>query len=107
MAVDPDITFKQDDTWPPIRAILSDTNGPIDLTGATVHFIMKGLTVTVQGTCAIDNAAAGSVSYAWATGDLAVADDYNAEWEITFSNGKIETIPNDGYKIVRVKADLN
>ena len=102
-----DLTVKQHDTWPPVRATLSDASGPIDLTGATqIKLILKGATVTITGNCTVVSAPAGTVSYTWAAGDTAVAGDYQGEFEITWPGGKVETVPNDSYLAVTIKADL-
>lgn len=103
----PDFSIKQHDTWPPLQATLTDQDGPINLTNATaVRLIMKGSTVTVTGGCTVVDPVNGVVSYAWAVGDLAVADNYQVEFEITWNTGTIETVPNDGYMNVSVVADL-
>jgi hypothetical protein len=95
----PDLTIKQHDTFPPLQATLSDENGPIDLTNANaVLFIMKGTkstgAVLVTGACTYIDRPNGVVQYAWATGDTAVPDTYDIEFQITWSSGGIQTIPN-------------
>ena len=104
---DPDLTLKQHDTYPPLRATLSASDGPIDLTTATqVKVILRTDAVILTGVCTIENAPLGVVRYDWAVGDLAVAGDYDGEFEITWNTGRIETVPNDDYILFRVKADL-
>lgn len=103
-------SLKQDDTWPAINATLSDANGPINLTTATtVKILLKptGGGTLIQGTCTIVNAAAGTVRYQWVTGDTVAAGTYNGEFEITWADGKIGTVPNEGYFTVEIIADLN
>src|ERR1700733_8450843 len=96
----PDLTIKQGDTWPPLAAILSDANGPIDLsTATTIEIWMKGISGTVvSGLCTPVDAAAGSIIYSWGPTDTAVPDTYNVEFEITWSGGGEETVPNDSYR---------
>jgi hypothetical protein len=107
----PDFYWKTFDTAPAFLCALSDANGPINLTGATVLFIMKlygssGSTkVASAGTVA--DALNGIVSYQPVTADTNTAADYSAEWEITYSSGKKQTFPDPGYLLVRVTADLN
>lgn len=104
-----DYTLKQHDTWPPIQATLRDAAGPINLTTATtVKLLLKTITgsVSVVGTCTVVNASGGVVSYSWIPADTATANSYNGEFEITWSDGKLTTVPNDSYFTVEVKADL-
>lgn len=109
-----DLTLKAHDTWPPVRFTLSDANGPVDLsTATTVKMILKGTAntgaVTITGTCVPDpdqTANKGKGSYTWATGDTDNPDTYNAEFEVTWGDGTIETFPNDGYKTVLIEEDL-
>ena len=101
-----DITFKQHDNWPPLDAVLSDADGPMNISGATVKLILVGKTVTITGNCSLVSETGGQVRYTWANGDLAVAGDYNGEFEITFPTGKIETVPNAGYFTLTIKEDL-
>lgn len=103
--------IKQHDTHPPLIATLKDATGTvIDLTTAsTVSLIAKTQTgaVSWSGDCAIDDAAGGIVSYSF-TGvtDTSTVNTYQAEFEITWSNGKITTIPTVGYFSIVVGADL-
>lgn len=105
-----DFTIKRGDNVPILEATLSDQDGPINLTGATVKLIMKGKGTasgtTISGTCVIVSAAAGTVSYSWLTGNTDVVGSYDLEFQITYSGGGIETVPNDGYKSVEIVADL-
>lgn len=75
------IRIKQGDLAPPIRAILSDANGPVDLSdvGVTVFFRMRpvrggGPTIDRPAVKAVDTT--GGVSYSWQAGDTDVANDY-------------------------------
>ncbi len=100
-------TIKQHDNFPDFVATVSDANGLIDLTDATsVKLILKSDAVVIDGIMAIDNAVGGGLSYEWAAGDTDVAGIYDGEIEITWSTGKIETVPNDSYFTVTIVADL-
>ena len=97
MAATPALTLKQDDTAPALQATLSDSNGPINLTNATsVKLVMKGnnTATVVVGTCTITNAAQGQVSYTFTAGNTATPDVYQVEFEITWSGGGEQTVPN-------------
>jgi hypothetical protein len=83
----------------------------IDLSsGVTgVKFIMRDPntgTAKVNAACTITTAASGIVTYEWIADDTDTAGTYNAEWQITYDNGKKLTVPNDTYETVVVKADL-
>lgn len=98
-----DFTIKRGDTLPSVVATLSDQNGAINLTSAaSVKFIAKSAAYTITGTCVITTPAYGVVTYNWGTSDTANAGDYQMEWEITWSAGVVETVPNDGYKTLTI-----
>lgn len=105
-----DMTIKQHDTAPALRATLFDTLGVINLSAATqVKVLFKEVTTgtpSFSGTCTIVNATGGQVSYAWSGGNTAVAGSFNGEFEITWSDSTIMTVPNDSYFTLDIKADL-
>lgn len=91
------LNFVQGDTGPDITAIIheeGDVDSPIDLTGASVRFQMRfpeGKTYKVNAAAVITDEAAGAVSYAWGANDLAQPGTYEAQWEIHFVGGKVQT----------------
>ena len=100
-------TIKRGDTSPAIRYALEPAT--VVLTGATVRFQMRArngavlmdvaaLVVTATGT--------PTVEYSWQAGDTATAGLYEAEFRVTYADGKIETFPNDGFILVRVNEDV-
>lgn len=102
-------TIKQNDTAPPLVATLTQGTPAvaINLVGATVKFIMKqGAGVAITGTCTLTDAANGIVTYSWISADTAVNGTYDVEFEITHASGKVQTVPNDGYKQVIIVDDL-
>jgi hypothetical protein len=107
----PDLIVKRFDTYPPLKATLTDSNGVIDLTSAsTVKLIMKSQTVSppalVTGYCTIlSPPSAGQVVYDWASMDLSVADTYQAEFEIAWSGGGIQTVPNAEAENIYIEVD--
>lgn len=105
-----DFNIKRGDTWPPIDAVLSDDDGPIDLTSATtVKIIFKtpgAGSTTFNGTCTITDALSGAVRYVWGPTDTATVNTYNVEYEITWTDSTKTTIPTIGYKTVEVLQDL-
>lgn len=108
-----DFTIKKDDTRPVIQRYLTQTvdgvTTPVSLVSvSTVKLIMStapGVNL-VTGVASIVTAASGAVAYKWATGDTATAGAYNAEWELAYSDGGYETVPNDGYFSIEIVADL-
>jgi hypothetical protein len=107
-----DRAIKQNDTWPPLEAVLMDQDGPIDLTTAqSVTLKMRGQKrvgpVTVSGLCLIATPkTSGGVIHEWLPADTAVADLYSAEFEILWGDGSIQTVPNSGYFYIDVQDDL-
>ena len=102
--------IKQNDSSPVIRAKLKGAGGAsLNLSTATVSFRMQrsaGDTV-IQGAAQIFDAAEGTVEYEWLSGDTSVAGFYLAEFEVTYSDGKVETFPNLGNIQVNITPELS
>lgn len=61
----------------------------------------------ITGNCTVPAPkSSGQVEYDWLTGDTQVSDTYNVEFEITWSGGGIETVPNAGYAQIVIQDDL-
>jgi hypothetical protein len=109
-----DYTIKQDDTRPMLVRYLKQTIDGVESgislsTASAVKFIMKRSTApnnSVTGTATIITVASGQVGYLWQTGDTSQAGLYNAEFEIKWSDGGYETVPNDSYFSIEIVADL-
>lgn len=107
----PALILKQYDTGPAVQATLTDSNGAINLSSATlVKFVMKGQTTatTVTGTCTIVNATTGQVSYTWGATDTQTPDTYAVEFSIHWANGTIQKVPNAAAAnpLIEIDADL-
>jgi hypothetical protein len=98
-----DVVMKRGDTRPVLVRQLNQTiNGevsPINLsTASSVTFLMRGrppLTTTLLGgACSIVSAANGTVSYTWTPADTATAGSYIGEFQITWTDGGVETVPS-------------
>lgn len=99
--------IKRGDTSPALLYTLAPDT--LDLTGATVRFHMA----TAAGTLLVDEPAVivtatvtPTVRYDWQAGDTATAGPMRAEFEVTYSGGAVETIPNDSFITVLISADL-
>jgi hypothetical protein len=112
VAADPTFYWKQHDTAPAIEGQLTDLdlNEPVDVTGATVTFIMKSVNGTipkVSASATIVDGPTGLVKYAPIAADTDTAGDYLAEWQVVFGDGSKRTFPNPGYRSVTITADLD
>jgi hypothetical protein len=109
----PEETFyiKQNDTASFITRDLKDAFGaPVNVTGAAVKFSMR---VKPAGTIKVDDedavivtAGTGRVRYEWTAANTNTADEYEAEFQVTYANGKIQTFPNDGHIPVVITDDI-
>ena len=100
--------IKQNDTSPALRYALIPT---VNLTGASVVFNMRprgSTTVKVsrQTATVVAPATSGIVEYSWAAADTDTMGDYEAEFEITYSDATVETFPNASYIAVKVTDDI-
>jgi hypothetical protein len=106
------ITFyiKQNDTVPSIRADLFSGNGdPIDLIDASVRFRMRktrGKTGLVDSNALVISETDGVVQYDWAAEDTAETGSCQAEFEVTYPDGTVETFPNNEYIHVQIIDDI-
>lgn len=118
MAYSETIKLVAGDTLPELTLTLKDSNtaaagqtldpddsttwAPIDVTGATVRLRIRevGKTeVTATLTCTITDAANGKVSTNFPQGTLTTAGTFEAEIEITFGSGGIQTV----YDLLKLK----
>lgn len=102
--------IKRNDTSPAIEAQLQDDTGAaINITGATVRFHMQSAAsgeVVVNEVASIVTPLTGVVRYDWAAEDTATAGQFAVEWQVTYSDGSIETFPNNGNAWVQITPDL-
>jgi hypothetical protein len=103
------IQLKRNDTKDTISYTMTYADGTaVNLTGATVRFVMgKGKTLITSATADIVSAATGKVEYTLKESDTLVAGNFNAEFEVTFSDGKIKTFPSDGYISLRIQPNVD
>lgn len=110
--MEPDYFLKKGDTEPAFFRELSDVDDSVvNLTGATARFLMRkrGESASVIDAEADIGAdpTLGIVSYSWAEGDTDEPGDYDAEFEVTFDGGGVQTFPNADYLHIRILGDLS
>lgn len=103
--------MKAGDTAPVVRAtLLDEDSAPVDLTGATVMFVMadntEPRTAVVEASATLTDAANGVVEYPWAVGDTAAPGSFVAEFEVTFADARVQSFPTVGYIDVTIVEDL-
>ncbi|WP_419955944.1 GDSL-type esterase/lipase family protein [Neobacillus niacini] len=103
------IQLKRNDTKDAISYKLTYADGStVNLTGATVRFVMGTSKLLISNAPAtIVNASTGEVEYTLTEDDTLYAGTFNAEFEVTFSNGKVKSFPNNGYILVNIQANVN
>lgn len=111
--------MKQNDTAPELVYDLVDNFGlpgetAMDLTNATsVTFKMRAEDASaasaplISRAMTIDDADGGRVVHTWVEGDTDTPGSYRVEFEILWSDGTIETVPNDGYMTLVIVDDLD
>lgn len=101
--------LKRGDTSPALRRTFTDKDGtPIDISGATVTFSMGGCGALIvdKQPCVVEGEQAGTVTYYWRPEDTATAGVHQAEFEVTYPGGAVETVPNVGFMVVSIAPDL-
>ncbi|MGJ8660459.1 MAG: BppU family phage baseplate upper protein [Bacteroidota bacterium] len=102
--------IKQNDTSPSLEATLSDANlVAVNLNSATVMLHMKAIggDVVLDEQMTITDAEGGVIQYDWQFGDTSTIGTYYVEFEVTYSDGSIETFPNTGSLPLVITRELN
>lgn len=101
--------MKQNDTSPSIKIECADGDDAIiPVTGASVNFFMRDAngTVKVNGAGDVVDGPNGIIKYDWVLTDTNTVGVFNAEFQVTFAGGEIETFPNKGYISVVIGDDI-
>jgi hypothetical protein len=102
--------IKQNDTSPALKATLKDgLDAAVDLTGASIRFHMRATGETnakVDASAVVEDADNGIVYYNWIPADTDSIGSYEAEFEVTFAGGEIETFPNNRFVEVEITDDI-
>lgn len=101
------VTVKRGDTAEVFTGTLTWGTVPVDLTGASVKFLLKKDAAKYSYAATITSPSAGTVSYAAASGMPSELGDYQQEWEVTFPGGLVQTFPKDDHNVLRIIPDLN
>lgn len=80
-------TFTQGDTAPPLTGTV---NADLTSTAVEVHLRKPGGVILTR-TVTVTNATGGAWSYTWVTGDLDTPGVWDAEVQVTFTGGAIQT----------------
>lgn len=88
--------------------ILNDDGSVVNLTGASVVFVMgkKNQLITNSPATVINNAT-GEVKYDLKDVDTLLAGTFLGEFRVTFDTGKAKTYPSNGYITVNITPNLN
>lgn len=99
--------IKRGDTSPAVRYLLMPSG--VNLVGSTVRFQMRhrggAMTLNAPALVAIPTGTP-TVGYDWQAEDTAEAGQFEAEFEVTYADGAVETFPNNGFLIVRIAEDV-
>ena len=94
-------TFTVGDTAPDLTGTLTADGAPVNLAGASlsVHIQRPGAGLVIIAPATVVDAAAGTWSYTWATGDL----DSTGTWEVavvvTYASGAIQTFGPETFTV--------
>jgi hypothetical protein len=103
------IHVKRGDAGSVLEQRLLRGTSPIDLSGASVRFVMSrepGQSPKVDAAAEVIDPGAGLVRYRWQAEDLDEPGRYLGEWEVTFVGGGVETYPSRGWLRIVVVPDL-
>jgi len=101
---------KQNDTSPAMLATLQDADGnAVNISAASVRFhmrVIRSRDTKVDQAADIVDGQLGQTRYDWSAEDTDTIGSYQAEFEVTYADGSIETFPNDGYIRVDIIDDI-
>lgn len=105
--------IKAGDVLPELNATLLDVDGlPLNLSVASSvtlrvrQVVLSGSPVKWAKPCTIAAPAAGKVSFAWAAGDTATPGTYEVEFLVTWADGGVQAVPNNGNAVIKILPTL-
>ena len=110
--------IKRNDTKPYLATTLQDSTGSaIDLTNtSSISFNLatndNAFTSVLSGACTITGSTAGQVEYRWESGTSTGIDTnrsglYLGEFEVTYADSSILTLPSDHSLVVKINEDYD
>lgn len=103
--------MRRNDTRPYFQVTLMVDGEAVDLTGATVMFHandssglsrINAAATIIQSSPTVDK---GVVEYRFVPANTAVSGTYDVEWEVTFSDGTVQTFPTNGLDRLLIRDD--
>lgn len=100
------VRVKQHDTKGIFIDVLTLNDIPVDLTGATVRFLMRKPGFAIDQAAEVTSPSGGGVRYQPIPADVREPGQYKQEWEVHFLDDRYLTFPNNSYHTVIIQADL-
>ena len=100
---------KRHDTIP-VTFTLTDDDGPVDLSGATVTICLKtGSTIKSSATCAVlaQSTNKGQVKWSPQASEVDTSGAYLVELQAVFADGTKATFPSSGTETLQILDDLD
>lgn len=103
--------IKQNDTLPYLSFQIFEPDGstPLDVTNAReINLCVRhrGGEVILKNPCVVVNAEQGLCQYIWSAADTRTAGVFQYEFEITWGDGNIQTVPVDSYLELIIVDDI-
>jgi hypothetical protein len=101
--------MKVGDTEPTLDDTLLDENlEPVNLGATTIVLHLRGRDGTTEALTPVEilSEPAGQVRYTWPTPQMRAAGVYEAEWQVTWTDGTVISFPNDGYFHIKIVGQL-
>lgn len=102
------VTLKTGDQGTVINGSIREPNGsmpPLETATAIILVIKSSGGSVVRRVGEVVSATTGAVRYTTVAGDHTLGT-YQAEWEVTYASGRVQTYPGKGYLTIEVGADL-
>lgn len=106
--------IKRNDTQPYLAVQMKseDTGNALNLTaGSKIYFNLStndnSYTTVLSGAATVTGSATGECEYRWAAGDTARSGLYLAEFQVTYNDGAVLTLPNDHSLLIDISEDYD